>query len=674
MRLGRLPSFPTTPATHDDSKHSDAPNEKTANKGAASGYPSLDGSVLIPTTQMGGAGADATKFLRGDRTWTVVDNHSRLHNHSAAADGNTLNPVNVDIQGYLELSGEIFPTLSADQNDWAPTDYDVYSVWIVTVTGADRTITGISNPGEGRVLLLINSEDSGFDMILAAHDTGSTAGNRFYIGADATADLTIPPGYGVVLRSTISDGWRMANPPPGAGGGLSAHDHTTGDGSGVLTNDEHDGYSEYYTIAEPDAAGAGKGRLYVALFGTSYRLFYKDQSSIVLGPIGEKATAVESGKGAAGFWSAPQSTTWTDGFDGLYLPSSSLGVSGTPSIVDDTAARRGRSVNFQSGAVTGNDGGWNTNNVIYPRYGPQYLFRFGIPEVANLRLFIGHLPATLATAVGSDDPGVRCLGLAYNWDNTAAYSPAVTLLNAINASVTTIDISSTGFPISAGDFIVIDSETIKVGSVDPSYSPVVTLNGDINNSTTTIVYTSAGDPIIGGDIIRIDNERILVGSVDTGTNTLSGCTRGYAGTSAASHLDTTEILHAGLFSCTRGYGGTTAASHSAAAAITERESTFRTHNKGAIGSFTRTDTGIHIEDDGGGVGGKDPFYVQILGGQITKITLFNAQFGKIYEKTFSLIAVPSVTDACRIVFGFETRTNAARNLRMFYSALRNVDG
>ncbi len=43
--------------------------EKTANKGAASGYAGLDGGSKVPTTQLGGSGADNTKFLRGDQTW-----------------------------------------------------------------------------------------------------------------------------------------------------------------------------------------------------------------------------------------------------------------------------------------------------------------------------------------------------------------------------------------------------------------------------------------------------------------------------------------------------------------------------------------------------------------------------------------------------------------------------
>ena len=45
--------------------------EQTTNKSAASGYAGLDTGAKIPTTQLGGAGADSTKFLRGDQTWTV---------------------------------------------------------------------------------------------------------------------------------------------------------------------------------------------------------------------------------------------------------------------------------------------------------------------------------------------------------------------------------------------------------------------------------------------------------------------------------------------------------------------------------------------------------------------------------------------------------------------------
>ena len=46
--------------------------EQVSAKGQSNGYASLDASTRIPTPQLGGAGADSTKFLRGDRTWAAV--------------------------------------------------------------------------------------------------------------------------------------------------------------------------------------------------------------------------------------------------------------------------------------------------------------------------------------------------------------------------------------------------------------------------------------------------------------------------------------------------------------------------------------------------------------------------------------------------------------------------
>jgi hypothetical protein len=40
-------------------------------KGQANGYASLDGTTTVPVAQLGSGVADATTFLRGDRTWAV---------------------------------------------------------------------------------------------------------------------------------------------------------------------------------------------------------------------------------------------------------------------------------------------------------------------------------------------------------------------------------------------------------------------------------------------------------------------------------------------------------------------------------------------------------------------------------------------------------------------------
>ena len=56
----------------DTTVHPAATNlEKTANKGAASGYAALDSASKVPAVNLGGAGGSATNFLRGDQTWQV---------------------------------------------------------------------------------------------------------------------------------------------------------------------------------------------------------------------------------------------------------------------------------------------------------------------------------------------------------------------------------------------------------------------------------------------------------------------------------------------------------------------------------------------------------------------------------------------------------------------------
>jgi hypothetical protein len=58
--------------TNSTTPHAAATNlEKTANKGIANGYASLDAAIKVPTAQLGGAGADANKFLRGDQAWAA---------------------------------------------------------------------------------------------------------------------------------------------------------------------------------------------------------------------------------------------------------------------------------------------------------------------------------------------------------------------------------------------------------------------------------------------------------------------------------------------------------------------------------------------------------------------------------------------------------------------------
>jgi len=71
---------------------------------------------------------------------------------------------------------------------------------------------------------------------------GNDSAAHFHSADRARANHT-----GTQVRNTISD---------------FAHDHTTADGSGVLTNDEHDGFIEIATSTAPATPAAGKMRVY----------------------------------------------------------------------------------------------------------------------------------------------------------------------------------------------------------------------------------------------------------------------------------------------------------------------------------------------------------------------------------------------------------------------------
>lgn len=82
----------------------------------------------------------------------------------------------------LELANTISPSaLTANQNDWAPTDLATSSVIRISSDRAVK-ITGISAQSSGRVLILHNIGE--YPVTLQAENTSSTAANRFAFDQD----------------------------------------------------------------------------------------------------------------------------------------------------------------------------------------------------------------------------------------------------------------------------------------------------------------------------------------------------------------------------------------------------------------------------------------------------------------------------------------------------------
>ncbi len=91
--------------------------------------------------------------------------------------------------------------------------------------------------------------------------------------------------------------------------------------------------------------------------------------------------------------------------------------------------------------------------------------------------------------------------------------------------------SNTGFDVSDG------------GSYDFSnvYNPVATLSSAIDATQTTL--TASGANIVEGNVLMVETEQILVGAVSGNSPvTLSNCTRGYNGTTPASHLSGAAVI------------------------------------------------------------------------------------------------------------------------------------
>jgi hypothetical protein len=112
--------------------------------------------------------------------------------------------------------------------------------------------------------------------------------------------------------------------------------------------------------------------------------------------------------------------------------------------------------------------------------------------------------------------------------NTAVANAFTTATSTNSGGYTTVTVTDPGFGGQANDFVNI--------------APLsTTLNGAIDSSVTSIVLTSAaGFPATGS--VFIDSECITYTGIST--NTLTGCTRGTNGTTAASHLTLTAVYAA----------------------------------------------------------------------------------------------------------------------------------
>lgn len=99
-------------------------------------------------------------------------------------------------------------TLSADQNNWAPTSWsERYNIIRAESTGAARTITGLTGGVDGRVVTIENVGAS-LDLSLSYESGSSTAANRMIWGSGLT--LTLRPNQSATfIYDGTSSRWRL---------------------------------------------------------------------------------------------------------------------------------------------------------------------------------------------------------------------------------------------------------------------------------------------------------------------------------------------------------------------------------------------------------------------------------------------------------------------------------
>ncbi len=116
------------------------------------------------------------------------------------------------------LTGDISPAqIAADQNDYNPAGLAAASILRLS-SDAARSITGLSGGGDGRAVALLNAGTQ--SIVLKTEHGGSSAGNRFALGAD----VTLAARQSALLWYDAADSrWKLlAGPQAGGGGGGGA--------------------------------------------------------------------------------------------------------------------------------------------------------------------------------------------------------------------------------------------------------------------------------------------------------------------------------------------------------------------------------------------------------------------------------------------------------------------
>lgn len=166
------------------------------------------------------------------------------------------------------------------------------------VADASGSLARLAVGSDGYVLMADSSTSTGVKWTAGVLTNPMTTAEDIIVGgASGTPTRKAKGSNGDVLQITAGAvAW--GTPPAGA---TSDHNHSSsaGDG-GKLTNDEHDGYSEYAEIAAPSSPAADKLRLYAKDDGGTTKLYYKRSTGteVELGAAGSGSVTVQEVDGS----------------------------------------------------------------------------------------------------------------------------------------------------------------------------------------------------------------------------------------------------------------------------------------------------------------------------------------------------------------------------------------